>query len=141
MMLMKTPTAGTSATGTGGRDVIFRLSVQPSPDAPAKLRTWGETMRREQALFSTDGKRVAAEWGNAWAAEFDKLAARSRTTAAKVASDWQAAMRGFGAGPGGPAAAGIRECADRPDEYGGVGDGQRSELDGRRRACSQRRRQ
>lgn len=99
MMLMKTPTSGSSTGTAGGRDVIFRLSVQPSADAPAKLRTWGESMRKEQALFSVDGRRVAKEWEDSWTKAIsnvtDKMRAASR--------DWSGAMRGvgIGGGPGG----------------------------------------
>ncbi len=120
MMLMKTPTGGGSATGTaGGRDVIFRLNVEPDKAAAGKMRTWGEDMRREQAVFTIDARRKAKEWGEAWTREFEAVATKFRATAQRMAADWNGSMRGLGSPGGSGYGGGIAPAAGGPGGPGG----------------------
>lgn len=115
MMLMKAPTGGGTSTGAG-RDVIFRLTVQPDPNAARITREFGEGMTRVHntgaGVAQQRAKDISDFYRTAFddvlrhgSGVFDALADRSRVMAGRIASDWSNAMRGIG-GPGGTGIAG-----------------------------------
>lgn len=116
-MLMKSPTGGTGLGGGVSREVIFRLTVQPDPNAPRTTKEFADDFVRAQNRMAGTAQMRAKEITDFYRTAFDEILRHGSSVFDQLAAKSRAVMGGF------PSAGGIAGGGSAPMARGNVGPG------------------